>query len=103
LNSPSALEDVRDELTDRFGTLPQALETLLELTRLRLLCRKIGIAAIHAGPAAVALTPDDDRMEMLLRLKGSRKSGDRVILPLAEPSPAARFYRLLALLEGIAA
>jgi transcription-repair coupling factor (superfamily II helicase) len=103
LNSPSDLEDVRDELTDRFGTLPQALETLLELTRLRLLCRKIGIAAIHAGPAAVALTPDDDRMEMLLRLKGSRKSGDRVILPLAEPSPAARFYRLLALLEGIAA
>jgi hypothetical protein len=42
-------------------------------------------------------------MEMLLRLKGSRRSEDRVILPLAEAFPAARFYRLLALLEKIAA
>jgi transcription-repair coupling factor (superfamily II helicase) len=67
LDSLSDLEEARDELTDRFGTLPQELEALLELTRLRMLCRESGIAAVHAGPAAVALTPINDGMEALLR------------------------------------
>jgi transcription-repair coupling factor (superfamily II helicase) len=102
LNSPSDLEDVRDELTDRFGTLPRELVALLALTRLRLLCHERGIAAVHAGPAAVALTPTHDRMEALLRLPAARRSEHRVILPLAEASPATRLNRLLAAFDEIA-
>jgi transcription-repair coupling factor (superfamily II helicase) len=102
LNSPRSLEEAREELTDRFGALPHELEALLELTRLRMLCRESGVAAIHAGPAAVALTPIDDGMETLLRLTGSRRSDDRVILPIAEASPAARLCRLVAAFDEIA-
>src|SRR3978361_363927 len=70
LESPADLEEAREELKDRFGALPQELEALLQLTRLRMLCCESGIAAVHAGPAAVALTPNDDGMESLLRLRG---------------------------------
>jgi len=102
LESPRDLEEAREELTDRFGALPQEFEALLEMTRLRMLCRENGVAAIHAGPAAVALTPVSDRMEALLRLKGSRRSGDRIILPISEVSPVLRLSRLLAAFDQIA-
>jgi transcription-repair coupling factor (superfamily II helicase) len=101
LDQPAGVEEARDELTDRFGTLPQELEALLDLTLLRLLCRKNDVVAVHAGPAAVALTPINDAMKVLLSLEGSRRSGDRVILPIAEASPATRLSRLLATFDQI--
>jgi transcription-repair coupling factor (superfamily II helicase) len=85
---------------DRFGTLPQELEALLQLTRLRMMCGKSGIAAVHAGPAAVAITPNG-RVEPLLRLPGARQSKDRVILPIPEASPTVRLRRLLAVFGGV--
>jgi hypothetical protein len=88
-------------LKDRFGTLPQELEALLQLTCLRMLCGESRIAAVHAGPAAVALTPHDDGMESLLRLPGAHQSKDRVILPIVEASPAIRLRRLLAVFDQV--
>jgi transcription-repair coupling factor (superfamily II helicase) len=44
------------EIEDRFGTPPQEVLNLLETTRLRLLCRRLGVAVLEAGPQAVALT-----------------------------------------------
>lgn len=102
LQTPEELEEAREELTDRFGALPQELEGVLELTHLRMLCCRCGIAAVHGGPAAVALTPVGGATEKLLHLKGSHRSGDRVILPIAEPVPAVRLRRVLAALDPIA-
>jgi transcription-repair coupling factor (superfamily II helicase) len=99
--TPEDLEEAQEELADRFGTLPHELKALLELTRLRMLCRENGVAAVHAGPAAVALTPARDVMKALLQLKGSRRSGDRIILPIVEASPAVRLRRLLAVFHQI--
>jgi transcription-repair coupling factor (superfamily II helicase) len=101
LKSRGDLEEAREELKDRFGTLPQELEALLQLTCLRMLCGESGIAAVHAGPAAVALTPHDDGMESLLRLPGAHQSKDRVILPIVEASPAIRLRRLLAVFDQV--
>ena len=101
LDQPARVEEARDELTDRFGTLPPELEALLDLTRLRLLCRQNDVLAVHAGPAAVALTPINDAMNVLLSLEESRRSGDRVILRIAEASPATRLRRLLAAFDQI--
>jgi transcription-repair coupling factor (superfamily II helicase) len=102
LKSPRDLEEAREELKDRFGTLPQELEALLQLTHLRMLCGESGIAAVHAGPAAVAITPNEGGMESLLRLHGARRSKDRVILPIAEASPTVRLRRLLAVFDQAA-
>ncbi|MDB5591462.1 TRCF domain-containing protein [Enterovirga sp.] len=45
-----------EEIEDRFGPRPDAVETALALGRLRRLCRRAGVARIDAGPQAVALT-----------------------------------------------
>src|SRR4051794_33200515 len=86
----------REELTDRFGALPPELEALLDLTRLRLLCQARGIAAVHAGPAAVALTPRGPAAN----LPAGREANGRLLLPIEETSPAVRLWRILAALEG---
>ena len=43
---PSAIEEIRDELRDRFGPLPDPVENLLQVTRLRVLATRCGITAI---------------------------------------------------------
>ena len=45
-----------EELEDRFGPIPQPTRDLLQLFRVRELCRELGIARIDSGPKAIALT-----------------------------------------------
>jgi len=44
------LNELRVEIIDRFGTLPGAARNLFRLTALRLLCDRLGIAKLDAGP-----------------------------------------------------
>ena len=50
-NAPNKdkLDDLRAELIDRFGSLPEALETLFKVTRIKLLSAPLGIARIDLG------------------------------------------------------
>ncbi|PKO83660.1 MAG: transcription-repair coupling factor [Betaproteobacteria bacterium HGW-Betaproteobacteria-11] len=50
-----ALTAVQEELIDRYGELPAQARTLLEVHRLRLLCKSRGIARLDAGTAAIQL------------------------------------------------
>jgi len=50
---PGAVEDMRDELRDRFGPLPGSVENLLQITRLRILATRCGITAIIRAPDGV--------------------------------------------------
>jgi transcription-repair coupling factor (superfamily II helicase) len=52
---PEEAEAIADEMTDRFGPPPAEVRDLLERTRLRALCRALGIARVDAGPKAIAL------------------------------------------------
>jgi transcription-repair coupling factor (superfamily II helicase) len=96
-----ALDEATEDLADRFGALPPPVEALLGLTRLRLLCLHRGIAAIHAGPAGVALTPRAGRMEALSRIEGSRQVKERIILPIMTPSPINRLRDVMAAIDLI--
>jgi len=49
------LERLREELIDRFGTLPDAARALVECHRLRILGRPLGIARIDASDSAIQL------------------------------------------------
>jgi len=60
-----ALEELAEELTDRFGTLPKPLLGLLDMTRLRVLCEQHNIAAVHAGPNGIAITEHDGTRRVL--------------------------------------
>jgi transcription-repair coupling factor (superfamily II helicase) len=44
------------ELVDRFGNLPQEVEHLLAVVRLKQLCREAGVERIDAGPKGAVLT-----------------------------------------------
>lgn len=50
----AALEEIAEELADRFGPPPEAVENLLLRARLRLRARRLGVARLECGPLAVA-------------------------------------------------
>lgn len=43
------IEDLRDEMRDRFGELPQEVEALLEVVKLRNRCKVLGIEKVDVG------------------------------------------------------
>ena len=97
LGTMDAADDFHDEMTDRFGPLPPAFDTLLDLARLRIWCRAASIARVDAGPQAVALTPREDAVENPLP-EMPLKNG-RIILPIAIDDACARLKRVLAVLH----
>jgi transcription-repair coupling factor (superfamily II helicase) len=50
-------------LEDRFGVVPDDARHLLLIARIRTRARAAGIRRIDAGPAAIALTPHDRRID----------------------------------------
>lgn len=54
----NAIESVREALGDRFGTLPEEANTLIETHRLRLYCQMLGIARIEAAEEVIVITFD---------------------------------------------
>ena len=49
------------ELADRFGRLPEEVDDLLEVVRIKLLCRRAGVDKVDAGPLGVVLSFRDNR------------------------------------------
>ena len=46
---PEELQAIRSDLLDRFGPLPSETQSLLEVIRLKIRCRELGIAEIQSG------------------------------------------------------
>jgi transcription-repair coupling factor (superfamily II helicase) len=91
------IERIRDELLDRFGSLPEEAENLFEVIRLKTRARRLGIAAIDFTKGEIVLTAADqskvDPQRLLDLLKqagaGMRVAPDRKIyarVPKAEPA-----------------
>ncbi|PHK93491.1 DEAD/DEAH box helicase [Pseudoroseomonas rhizosphaerae] len=51
-----ALEELSGEIADRFGPPPEPVGNLLSLARLRIRCRRAGVAELKVGPSAAAAT-----------------------------------------------
>ena len=51
--------DVTDELIDRYGTLPPAAETLLDVSQLRALCNRIGVSNVSRGKEVLVMKLDE--------------------------------------------
>ncbi|MBK7949827.1 MAG: transcription-repair coupling factor [Deltaproteobacteria bacterium] len=104
---------IRDELMDRYGRLPADAENLLEVIRLKILARRIGIVRIEVsrGELVLHVAPksqiDPDR---LVRLLTQARSGIRVTpeqrlvtrAPGPEGGPAALFAATKTLLKKLA-
>jgi transcription-repair coupling factor (superfamily II helicase) len=62
------IEAVREELTDRYGKLPEPVENLLLVAGLRMLARKVGVGDITLQGANVRFGPVELRESQELRL-----------------------------------
>jgi transcription-repair coupling factor (superfamily II helicase) len=65
----AAIEEVRAELVDRYGPLPEQAETLLEVARFRVHARAFGITEVSAQGRQIRFAPLDLRESQTLRLQ----------------------------------
>jgi transcription-repair coupling factor (superfamily II helicase) len=68
VNSEEDIAAVREELTDRYGPLPEPVENLLLVAGLRLLARRVGVADITLQGGNVRFSPVELRESQELRL-----------------------------------
>jgi transcription-repair coupling factor (superfamily II helicase) len=73
---PEELEQMQQELVDRFGLLPEPARALIESHRMRILSKPLGIARVDAGPEAIVLqfvpNPPVDAGKIISLVQGRR-------------------------------
>ncbi len=87
ISSQAELEALYQELTDRFGPMPDEVQSILALAEIRILCRKLSIANLseRGGTVQVEFSKVSKiSVERLLRL--IRESGGRVKLDPHRPN-----------------
>ena len=106
----SDIDAVIEELTDRYGALPETAERLVAVARLRLLCRERGITEVSAASAATLrlapmTLPDSAQVRLARKYPGARyratTSTVQVPIPRAGGVGAPRI-RDLELLQMVA-
>jgi len=106
LTTPDQLEEVTQELRDRFGRLPEPVETLLGLIRVKFAAARLHVPKVHVGrdalrvqfppESAKAFYESDDFQKIMTAIGRMRNAGVRVqqnadqrtaLFPLAEGKP----------------
>ncbi|KAK0346960.1 hypothetical protein LTR94_004350 [Friedmanniomyces endolithicus] len=99
IKAETELDAFEEELVDRFGPLPDSVERLIGLARVRLAAKLLQVERIDAGAAAIALTPrrgfDANTGELRLEEKDGR------YLLREKTSEAARLERVQTLLNAL--
>ena len=50
LTSDEDIDSFAAEMVDRFGTMPEEVENLLEIVRIKMYCKRAGVLQLDAGP-----------------------------------------------------
>ena len=58
----SEIEGFAAELVDRFGSLPQEVENLLQIVAIKRLCRDAGVEKVEAGPKGAVVSFHQDQV-----------------------------------------
>ena len=61
--SEEDIQNVVDEIIDRYGHLPEEIENLLEITRIKNLCKKIGITKVSQKSNSIIYYLNQDKFE----------------------------------------
>ena len=97
------IDDLLEEIVDRFGKLPPQAQTLIDVHRLRVIARPYGVVKVDAAPGVINITfkkdPPIDSMAIMhliqknrhIRLAGNDKL--RVERELPEPKDRAQMVR----------
>ncbi len=103
---------IRDEILDRYGPLPAEAENLLQVIRLKILARRLGVAALDLARGDLVLTAgpspriDPQRLLNLMTQAGSglRVTPDhRIHVAVPQGTPAELFTSARQLLQNLAA
>ncbi len=75
-NTQEDLDDMQQELIDRFGLLPEPAQTLLDSHRLRILAKPLGISKVDASSEAIQIqfipNPPIDPMKVITMIQSKR-------------------------------
>lgn len=88
VDNSAEIDALEEEFADRFGKLPQEVETLLRLTRLKIAAAGLGIDRIDGGPRGVALS---------IRAKAPARFVKRL---MSAPNAIRREQRIVYELDG---
>jgi transcription-repair coupling factor (superfamily II helicase) len=88
----AALDAIVDELTDRYGELPQPVRNLLAVAAFRQTCRAAGVAEVSSTGTGIRIGPVDLPDSAQMRLKR--------LHPKSQYRPAARMIQVPKPLEG---
>ena len=107
--SAEELDDLKEELIDRFGLLPEAGEVLLAVHRLRLETKRFGIARLDVGPDAASIqfvpNPPVDPMKLIKLIQTKREyklaGQDRLKIEKAAPTLEKRLELVRGFLREI--
>ena len=75
LHSVRAVEDLAEELRDRYGQPPKPVRRLLDIARLRILAVKGGLRRLQATPKGLKLFSTDDPKDLLPFIGAAKKQG----------------------------
>jgi len=98
-DTTSQLSELKSEMVDRFGILPQEVENLLQVTRLRHRVSRLGIVKIQATSKQIRLVfgkqPDIDVQSLMALIQSEPESykllrGDTLIIHKQTEKPGAR-------------
>jgi transcription-repair coupling factor (superfamily II helicase) len=97
-NAPEKIDDMQEELIDRFGKLPDPVKALIETHRLRIAAKAVGIVKIDAHGEAASLqfmvNPPIDSMRIIALIQKNRHiklaGQDKLRITAVMPDLAAR-------------
>jgi transcription-repair coupling factor (superfamily II helicase) len=69
-DSESELDEIEDEMEERFGELPREASDFVEVMRIELDCLRLGIAAVDAGPDSIAASLTDSLRRKIRSSRG---------------------------------
>jgi transcription-repair coupling factor (superfamily II helicase) len=110
-NDQNKIDDLQEELIDRFGKLPEAVRALIETHRLRIAAKAVGIIKIDAHTEAATLQfmvkPPIDGMriiELIQKNKHIKLSGqDKLKITIAMPDLTARVTQIKSAIKQLMA
>ncbi|MEH3117661.1 MAG: helicase-related protein [Methylorubrum populi] len=102
LRAAEEIDALRDEIEDRFGPLPEAVEALFTLAGLRTGCLGLGIVRLSGGPQGIAADFHPDRTAPVIPVSdGITVRDGRIVLRRGGDDAVARGSRAAAFLRHL--
>jgi transcription-repair coupling factor (superfamily II helicase) len=95
VKSEDELRKLREEVTDRFGPLPDELVSLFEIVSLRILCREVGVKSLRERESELELVFERSRIDIISLLHKVNENRKMFSIP-SKANDTLRIYRVFS-------